>query len=137
MSALLISANHTALEYLWVCSVLSLSRVLIDFYEMQLHHLEFDDNNTVALNILTDNKIILISYCYDPIAQHMTFYLHKRTHKNSDTWVGACIIWTFINMYTLMTLCYSLLNFLEREREREKLHYILWVVTLYSTYVTE
>jgi len=51
VSALLISANHTALEYLWVCSVLSLSRVLIDFYEMRLHHLEFDDNNTMALNI--------------------------------------------------------------------------------------
>lgn len=45
---------------------------------MQLYHLELDNNKTVALNILIDNKIIFISYCYGSIAQDTAFYLHKR-----------------------------------------------------------
>lgn len=44
---------------------------------MQLYHLELGNNNIVALNILTDSKIIFSSYCYSSIAQD-TFDLHER-----------------------------------------------------------
>lgn len=101
-------------------SVCFLSPILIDYYEMRLRHLELHNKNTVALNILTDNKIILISYCYGSTAQHMAFYLHKNTHKDSDTWDGACIIRTFINMtlWWLSVTASWIEFFIEGERER-------------------
>lgn len=115
-----------------ICSVLFLSPVPTDFFEMQLYHLELVNNNIVALNILTDSKIIFSSYCSGSIVQN-TFDLHERyswrlwylgwSMHNSD-------IYKYVHFddYLLQPLG---LNSLWREREKEVALYSLGCHTVF------
>lgn len=99
---------------------------------MQLYHLELVNNNIVALNILTDSKIIFSSYCSGSIVQN-TFDLHERyswrlwylgwSMHNSD-------IYKYVHFddYLLQPLG---LNSLWREREKEVALYSLGCHTVF------